>query len=89
MNRAAVADKFDDALPPRNWINTAYASTFGAGLLFFVVSFVALGVIPATLLHAEMARTTPAGVSLKLTASELRGREITRKTAAVIAIPSK
>jgi cytochrome c oxidase cbb3-type subunit I/II len=75
--RAQMLDHDEDPVPAGNtWINTAYATTFGAGLLFFVVSFVALGIIPATFLHAEMIRTTPAGVALKLTASESRGREI-------------
>jgi cytochrome c oxidase cbb3-type subunit I/II len=80
VSRAKVVDYPEDALPAgNNWINTAYATTFGAGLLFFVVSFVALGIIPATLLHAEMIRTTPPGASLKLTPSESRGREIYAK----------
>lgn len=75
VNRA-TANHVDDAPPARNWISTAYATTFGAGLLFFVVSFVSLGVVPATLLHGEILRTTPPGVSLKLSAAESRGREI-------------
>jgi cbb3-type cytochrome c oxidase subunit II len=80
LKRAKVINYPEDALPAgNNWINTAYATTFGAGLLFFVVSFVALGIIPATLLHAEMIRTTPAGASLKLTPSESRGRTIYAK----------
>jgi cytochrome c oxidase cbb3-type subunit I/II len=80
VNPAKIAILAGDELPKAdNWINTAYATTFGAGLLFFVVSFIALGVIPAVLLHAEMIRTTPPGVSLKLTPQELRGREIYAK----------
>ncbi|MGA3189472.1 MAG: cbb3-type cytochrome c oxidase subunit I, partial [Bryobacteraceae bacterium] len=79
-SRAKVAAHADEAQPlSHHWINTAYATTFGAGLLFFVVSFVALGIIPATLLHAEIIRTTPPGASVKLTLPESRGREIYAK----------
>src|SRR5580698_903908 len=79
-SRAHVVNHDDEAAPiGHNWINTAYATTFGAGLLFFVVSFVALGIIPAILLHAELVRTKPAGASLKLTPSEARGRAIYAK----------
>ena len=77
---AAVADRPEDALPAGNkWINTAYGTTFGAGVLFFVVSFVALGITPAAFLHAEIAQTTPSGASLKLTSQESRGRDIYAK----------
>ena len=58
------------------WITTAYATTFGAGLVFFIISFLALAVFPAFELHKEMARTTPPGVHLRLTASELHGRQL-------------
>ncbi|MHB1020794.1 MAG: cbb3-type cytochrome c oxidase subunit I [Acidobacteriaceae bacterium] len=58
------------------WIGTAYGITFGAGLLFFVVSFVALGVYPAIALHKAIVRTTPPGVQLRLTAAEKHGQEI-------------
>ena len=58
------------------WITTAYATTFGAGLVFFIISFLALAVFPAFELHREMARTTPPGVHLQLTASELHGRQL-------------
>ena len=58
------------------WITTAYAATFGAGLLFFVVSFVALGVAPAMRLHESILRTTPPGARLTLTPAEWRGEEI-------------
>jgi cytochrome c oxidase cbb3-type subunit I/II len=40
-----------------HWIATAYGTTFGAGLLFFVVSFLALGVYPAIQLHETIVRT--------------------------------
>lgn len=60
----------------RYWLNTAYAATFGAGVLSFVLSFVALGVLPARRLRAEFKETTPAGVDLALSPSELRGRRI-------------
>lgn len=58
------------------WISTAYGITFGAGLLFFVVSFLALGVYPAIELHKTIARTTPPGAQLRLTAAEKHGQEI-------------
>jgi cbb3-type cytochrome oxidase cytochrome c subunit/mono/diheme cytochrome c family protein len=76
----AKVDRATDVLPVgHNWINTAYATTFGAGLLFFVISFVALGIFPAASLHAEIIRSTPAGASLRLTPAEARGREIYAK----------
>jgi cytochrome c oxidase cbb3-type subunit I/II len=79
-DRAKVVDRTEDALPVgHTWINTAYATTFGAGLLFFVVSFVALGIVPAASLHAGIIRSTPSGASLKLSPSEARGREIYAK----------
>ncbi|MGA8043212.1 MAG: cbb3-type cytochrome c oxidase subunit I [Terracidiphilus sp.] len=58
------------------WISTAYGATFGAGLVFFVVSFVALGVIPAIDLHKVIARTTPQNVPLTLTEQERHGQQI-------------
>ncbi len=58
------------------WISTAYGATFGAGLFFFVVSFVALGVYPAIRLHEAIARTTPPGAHLALTPQELHGQQI-------------
>ncbi len=62
--------------PAGMWIGTAYGATFGAGLLFFVVSFLALGVYPAIRLHERMVRTTPPGAQLALTPQERRGQEI-------------
>jgi cytochrome c oxidase cbb3-type subunit I/II len=62
--------------PAGMWIATAYGATFGAGLLFFVVSFLALGVYPAIRLHERMVRTTPPGAQLVLTAQERHGQEI-------------
>ena len=59
-----------------HWIATAYATTFGAGLLFFLISFTALGVFPALRLHRAIARTTPRGFHPTLTAAELRGKQI-------------
>ncbi|WP_084080391.1 cbb3-type cytochrome c oxidase subunit I [Edaphobacter aggregans] len=58
------------------WITTAYATTFGAGIGFFVISFVALAIYPAIRLHAQIARTTPSGARLELTASEKRGAKL-------------
>lgn len=55
------------------WFTTAYAATFGAGVLFFVLSFLALGVYPAIRLHASIQKTTPHGAQLALTAAERHG----------------
>jgi len=62
--------------PAGMWIGTAYGATFGAGLLFFVVSFLALGVYPAIRLHARIVKTTPPGAQLALTPQERHGQEI-------------
>ena len=59
-----------------HWIATAYAATFGAGLLFFLASFTLLGVAPAIRLHETIERTTPPGVRLALTPAEERGKLI-------------
>jgi cytochrome c oxidase cbb3-type subunit I/II len=58
------------------WISTAYGATFGAGLLFFVVSFVALGVYPAIILHERILQTTPPTAQLALTPQEMHGQTI-------------
>lgn len=75
--RAAAPEAREVAVSgPPYWLNTAYAATFGGGLVFFAVSFVALGVLPARRLRAEIVRTTPAHAALDLSPSELRGRHI-------------
>ncbi len=58
------------------WISTAYGATFGAGLVFFFISFIALGVIPALNLRRAIRRTTPPGAQLTLTEQELHGQQI-------------
>jgi cytochrome c oxidase cbb3-type subunit I/II len=58
------------------WFTTAYAATFGAGVLFFFLSFFALGVYPAIRLHEAIRKTTPPGADLALTASEQRGSHL-------------
>ena len=58
------------------WFTTAYAATFGAGIVFFFVSFLALGVYPAIRLHAAIQRSTPAGAQLALTAAEAHGGKL-------------
>ncbi len=76
---AAEHGYFPHAAPnPRTdrWIATAYAATFGAGLLFFVASFTLLGAIPAMDLHKQIARNTPPGVDLTLTPAEERGKMV-------------
>jgi cytochrome c oxidase cbb3-type subunit I/II len=58
------------------WIATAYAATFGAGLFFFFVSFVALGIVPAMRIHESIKRMTPPDARLELTPAEWRGEQI-------------
>ncbi|HCC58277.1 MAG TPA: hypothetical protein DEQ47_13670 [Solibacterales bacterium] len=60
----------------RFWLNSAYAATFGAGLLFYMISFLALGVFPAVRLRGQIARTTPPHAFIAFTPAELRGRQI-------------
>lgn len=57
-------------------IQTAYATTFGAGIVFFVISFLVLAVYPAIRLHQRIVRDTPPGAHLALTASERHGQEL-------------
>jgi cytochrome c oxidase cbb3-type subunit I/II len=73
---AAPEDAGPEKLRTDLWIGTAYGATFGAGLLFFLVSFVALGAYPALRLHEAIARTTPPGAKPTLTPQEKHGREI-------------
>ncbi|MHB1699774.1 MAG: cbb3-type cytochrome c oxidase subunit I [Acidobacteriaceae bacterium] len=61
------------AEPAHFWFTTAYAATFGAGVVFFVLSFLALGVYPAFSLHASIQKSTPPGAHLMLTAAEQHG----------------
>lgn len=70
QGQTAAARKTD------RWISTAYGIAFGAGLAFFVVSFLALGVIPAISVHDKIAANTPAGVHMGLTAQEKQGEMI-------------
>lgn len=58
------------------WFTTAYGATFGAGVLFFVFSFLTLGVYPAIRLHASIRKTTPHEVHLTLTAAEQHGGKV-------------
>ncbi len=62
--------------PHSGGLTTVYAATFGAGVLFFVLSFLLLGVFPAIRLHAEIQRQTPPNAHLALNASELRGEKL-------------
>src|SRR6266705_5697357 len=57
------------------WLETAYVMTFVAGLGFFVLSFVVLGVLPGRALAHEIRKTAPSSMP-ELTASEARGRII-------------
>jgi cbb3-type cytochrome c oxidase subunit III len=58
------------------WTGTANGATFGAGVVFFVISFLALGVYPAIQMHEKIVRTTPAGAQMSLTSQERHGQEI-------------
>jgi cbb3-type cytochrome c oxidase subunit II len=57
------------------WLETAYVMAFVAGLGFFVLSFVVLGVLPGRALAREIHQTAPSSMP-ELTASEARGRII-------------
>ncbi len=59
-----------------SWFTTAYAATFGAGVVFFFLSFLMLGVYPAIHLHESIEKNTPAGVNLALTPAERRGEKL-------------
>jgi cytochrome c oxidase cbb3-type subunit I/II len=57
------------------WLETAYVMTFVAGVGFFVLSFVVLGIVPGRALASEIRKTAPSSMP-ELTASEARGRII-------------
>jgi cbb3-type cytochrome c oxidase subunit I/cbb3-type cytochrome c oxidase subunit II len=57
------------------WLETAYTMTFVAGVGFFMLSFVVLGVLPGRALAREIRQTAPTSMP-ELTASEARGRTI-------------
>ncbi len=57
------------------WLRTAYVMAFVAGLGFFVLSFVVLGVLPGRALAREIRKTAPSSMP-ELTASQARGRII-------------
>jgi len=57
------------------WLETAYVMAFVAGVGFFVLSFVVLGVLPGRALAREIHQTAPSSMP-ELTASEARGRII-------------
>jgi cytochrome c oxidase cbb3-type subunit I/II len=63
------------ATTPVKWLGSAYAVASVAGLGFFLLSFLVLGIVPARQLQAEIRRTAPHGIR-PLTASEQRGRLI-------------
>ncbi|MGI8772976.1 MAG: cbb3-type cytochrome c oxidase subunit I [Acidobacteriaceae bacterium] len=75
-----VADTGGEQLPrvgkANYWFTTAYAATFGAGVVFFFISFLALGVYPAIRLHASIAKNTPPRAHLALTAAEQHGGKL-------------
>ncbi len=75
--RGAVADRRAPSERRADlWVGTAYGATFGAGVVFFFISFLLLGVFPAIHLHAQIQATTPPGVRLILTPEEKRGQRI-------------
>jgi cytochrome c oxidase cbb3-type subunit I/II len=53
----------------------AFVIAFGTGFGFFILSFVALGILPAGQLQAEIDRTAPRSMQ-RLTAAEAHGRVI-------------
>jgi len=57
------------------WLKGAYVLTGGAGLAFFLLSFLVLGVFPNRVLRKEIAATAPADRQAT-TAGESRGRQI-------------
>ncbi|MCU1262500.1 MAG: Cytochrome c oxidase subunit CcoN, partial [Bryobacterales bacterium] len=57
------------------WLETAYVMTFVAGVGFFVLSFVVLGVLPGRALAREIRKTAPTSMP-ELAASQARGRII-------------
>lgn len=67
------AQQFPSKGPAHYWFTTAYAATFGAGVVFFFLSFLALGVYPAFRLHDSIKNNTPPGAHLALTAAEQHG----------------
>jgi len=58
------------------WFTTAYAVTFGAGVMFFFISFLALGVYPAMSLNKKIRKSTPADAQLALTPAERHGGKL-------------
>jgi cbb3-type cytochrome c oxidase subunit I len=58
-----------------SWLGSVYAIASVAGLGFFLLSFLVLGVWPARSLEAEIERTAPRG-TMKLTLAEQHGRII-------------
>lgn len=59
--------------PPSRRFGIAFVITFVAGVVFFALSFVALGILPGEALARQIAKTAPIGMP-QLTASEERGR---------------
>ena len=59
--------------PSPRWFGLAHLVIFGAGIGFFVLSFVALGVLPGLRLQHDMGSFTPAEMPT-YTDAELRGR---------------
>ena len=59
--------------PAPRWFGLAHLVIFGAGIGFFVLSFVALGVLPGLRLQHDMGSFTPAEMPT-YTDAELRGR---------------
>ena len=57
------------------WLETAYVIVSVAGVGFFVLSFIVLGILPGRALASEIRKTAPSSMP-ELTASEARGRII-------------
>ena len=69
-----VASEKRATVPPSpRWFGLAHLVIFGAGIGFFVLSFVALGVLPGLRLQHDMGSFTPADMPT-YTDAEQRGR---------------
>jgi len=73
---AERAPHTSDSFRVDRWISTAFSATFGAGVLFFLLSFTALAILPAIQMHKAIERTTPPGVHLALTPAERHGQQL-------------
>src|ERR1700741_1337530 len=76
-NMAAFENVSPVSVIPKSssWLSYAHVAAFGAGVGFFALSFLVLGVIPGNQLEREIRQAAPVTMA-SLTASEQRGRVI-------------